>query len=330
MGAATVTQDLRALTEGPHVHRNLSTPQLVETAIARGEASLAANGALVALTGARTGRSPRDKFTVEDAETKDRVDWGKVNQPFPPDKFQALLDRVVQHMAERDLYVMDLYAGADRAYRLPIQIICEYAWHALFVKQLFVRPELTELAHHAAGIYRDRRSRVRGDSGTRRHSLRHVHPRRFHPQSDPDRRHQVRRRDEEVHLRRDELPAARARCLPHALLGEYWREWRDGALLRPVRDGQNDALRRSSAPPDRRRRAWLEPGRSVSISKADATPSASTSRKRRSRRFITPSALARCWRTWSSTRRQASPTTATFAIRRTRERPIPLSSSRMR
>ena len=150
MGAATVTQDLRALTEGPHVYRNLSIPQLVETAIARGEASLAANGALLALTGARTGRSPRDKFTVEDAETKDRVDWGKVNQPFPPEKFQALLDRVVQHMAERDLYVMDLYAGADRAYRLPIQIICEYAWHALFVKQLFVRPELTELAHHAA------------------------------------------------------------------------------------------------------------------------------------------------------------------------------------
>ena len=150
MGAATVTRDLKKLTEGPHVHRNLSTPQLIEAAIARGEASLAANGALVALTGSRTGRSPRDKFTVEDAETKDRIDWGKVNQPFPPDKFQTLLDRVVQHMAERDLYVMDLYAGAERDYRLPIQIICEYAWHALFVKQLFVRPELAELAHHVA------------------------------------------------------------------------------------------------------------------------------------------------------------------------------------
>src|SRR6516225_5357839 len=91
MGAATVTRNLKKLTEGPHVHRNLSTPQLIEAAIARGEASLAANGALVALTGARTGRSPRDKFTVEDAETKTRVDWGKVNQPFPPDKFQTLL-----------------------------------------------------------------------------------------------------------------------------------------------------------------------------------------------------------------------------------------------
>ena len=150
MGAVTVTHELRSLTEGPHVHRNLSTPQLVETAIARGEASLAANGALVALTGARTGRSPRDKFTVADEQTVSRIDWGKVNQKFPPDKFQALLNRVIAHMAERDLYIMDLYAGADATYRLPITIICEYAWHALFVKQLFVRPELRDLADHAA------------------------------------------------------------------------------------------------------------------------------------------------------------------------------------
>src|SRR5580698_10150897 len=150
MGAATMATDLRTLTEGPHVHRNLSTPQLVEAAIARGEASLAANGALTALTGSRTGRSPRDKFTVEDEETRSRVDWGKVNQPFDPAKFQALLDRVLKHMAERDLYLMDLYAGADPTYRLPITVIAEYAWHALFVKQLFVRPQLAELSRHAA------------------------------------------------------------------------------------------------------------------------------------------------------------------------------------
>jgi phosphoenolpyruvate carboxykinase (ATP) len=150
MGAATLATDLRTLTEGPHVHRNLSTPQLVEAAIARGEASLAANGALTALTGSRTGRSPKDKFTVEDEETHSRVDWGKVNQPFEPAKFLALLDRVVKHMAERDLYVMDLYAGADAAYRLPITVVAEYAWHALFVKQLFVRPQLAELSKHVA------------------------------------------------------------------------------------------------------------------------------------------------------------------------------------
>jgi phosphoenolpyruvate carboxykinase (ATP) len=150
MAAATVARGLHTLIEGPHIHRNLSTPQLVEAALARGEASLASNGALVALTGSRTGRSPRDKFIVEDEITRDTVNWGKVNQPFPKEKFHALLDRVMRHMAERDLYVMDLSAGADPAYQLPITVVCEYAWHALFVKQLFVRPGLHQLAPHAA------------------------------------------------------------------------------------------------------------------------------------------------------------------------------------
>jgi phosphoenolpyruvate carboxykinase (ATP) len=149
MGATIAMQDLRRLTEGLHAHRNLSTPQLVETAIARGEGRLASSGALVAMTGARTGRSPRDKFTVEDDQTRSRVHWGKVNQPFPPEKFHGLLERVLRHMAERDLYIMDLAAGADATYRLDIQVICEYAWHALFVKQLFIRPDPPELATHA-------------------------------------------------------------------------------------------------------------------------------------------------------------------------------------
>jgi len=148
MGTTVTRQDLQRLTEGLHAHRNLSTPALVETAIARGEGRLAANGALVAMTGARTGRSPRDKFTVEDDQTRQRVHWGKVNQPFPQDKFDALLERVLRYMAERDLFVMDLAAGADPTYRLPIQVICEYAWHALFVKQLFVRPTAEELKNH--------------------------------------------------------------------------------------------------------------------------------------------------------------------------------------
>ena len=150
MGAVSVASDTRSLIEGPHVHRNLSTPLLVETAIARGEASLASNGALVALTGARTGRSPRDKFIIEDDTTRDTIHWGKVNQPFPPEKFQAILDRVIRHMSERDLYVMDLFAGADAAYQLPVTFICEYAWHALFVKQLLVRPDFAQLAKHVA------------------------------------------------------------------------------------------------------------------------------------------------------------------------------------
>ena len=150
MNSLTPTALTGKLVEGAHVHRNLSTPQLVEAAIARGEASLADNGALVALTGARTGRSPRDKFIVRDALTSDTVDWGKVNQPFDSAKFEALLARVVAHMRERDLYVLDLFAGADPHFRLAVQIIAEYAWHALFVKQLFVRVPAEELSSHKA------------------------------------------------------------------------------------------------------------------------------------------------------------------------------------
>jgi phosphoenolpyruvate carboxykinase (ATP) len=149
MGSFSSTEALKALAAGPQVNLNLRVAQLVETALLRGEARLAANGALVATTGARTGRSPRDKFIVDDIITHDSVDWGRVNQPFPPERFEALLERVMHHMRERDLFVQDLYCGADPAYRLPIRVIAEYAWHALFVHQLFVRPEADELKAHA-------------------------------------------------------------------------------------------------------------------------------------------------------------------------------------
>jgi len=148
MGSLSITEAVRALAAGPQVHQNLPAAHLVESALLRGEARLASNGALVATTGARTGRSPRDKYTVDDAITHDSVDWGRVNQPFASDKFDALLERVLAHMGERDLFVQDLYCGADAEYRLPIRVIAEYAWHALFVRQLFVRPESSELALH--------------------------------------------------------------------------------------------------------------------------------------------------------------------------------------
>ena len=148
MASFSAMESIRALVSGPQVHRNLPVSQLIETSLLRGEGRLASNGAIVAYTGARTGRSPRDKFTIDDENTHSSVDWGRVNQPFPSDKFDALLERVTRHMSERDLFVEDLFAGADPAYRLPIRVIAEYAWHALFVKQLFVRPEAAQLAGH--------------------------------------------------------------------------------------------------------------------------------------------------------------------------------------
>jgi phosphoenolpyruvate carboxykinase (ATP) len=140
---------LRELSGGSRVHTNLSAAQLVESAILRGEGRLAANGALVAYTGARTGRSPKDKFIVDDAITHSQVDWGRVNLSFEPERFDELLKRVTEHTLGRDRFVQDLYCGADPAYRMPIRVITEYAWQALFVRQLFVRPEAEELAAHA-------------------------------------------------------------------------------------------------------------------------------------------------------------------------------------
>ena len=148
MAEVSVVESVKALAAGPRVHANLPVAELVETSLKRGEGQLAANGALVAVTGARTGRSPKDKFTVDDAVTHNVVDWGKVNKPFAPEKFEALLGRVVEHLKERELFAQDLYCGADVAYQLPIRVISEYAWHALFVRDLFVRPDAAALATH--------------------------------------------------------------------------------------------------------------------------------------------------------------------------------------
>jgi phosphoenolpyruvate carboxykinase (ATP) len=150
MSAVSVVESVKALVAGPLVHANLSVAELVETSLKRGEGQLAANGALVSVTGARTGRSPKDKFTVDDAVTHDVVDWGKVNKPIAPEKFEALLVRVLEHLKGRELFAQDLFCGADKAYQMPIRVVSEYAWHALFVRDLFVRPTAAELATHVA------------------------------------------------------------------------------------------------------------------------------------------------------------------------------------
>src|SRR5438477_3359144 len=141
---------LNQLITRPNVYRNLHAAALVEHSLRRGEGPRpAANGALVGWTGKRTGRSPKDKFTVKDAVTADKVFWGEVNQPFDPQKFEALYSRVLEYLKTRDLYVQDLFAGADPQYRLPIRVINEFAWHNLFVRDLFIRPTEEELQTHA-------------------------------------------------------------------------------------------------------------------------------------------------------------------------------------
>ncbi|HEY7347959.1 MAG TPA: phosphoenolpyruvate carboxykinase (ATP) [Ktedonobacterales bacterium] len=130
------------------VHWNLSVPQLVEQAIARSEAVLASNGALVAATGSRTGRSPKDKFIVRTPENASRIAWGKINQPIEPAVFNRFRARVSAYLQGRDVFVLDAWVGADPAYRLPIRVVAEYAWHELFARQLFRRMTPEEQANN--------------------------------------------------------------------------------------------------------------------------------------------------------------------------------------
>jgi len=140
--------ELADLLAHKNVQRDPSTPKLVEAAIRNGEGVLSSRGALVSETGKRTGRSPKDKFTVKDAITENKVDWGSVNLSFSPEKFDALYDRVLEYLQNKQVYVQDLFCGADPRYQLPIQVISEYAWHSLFVHQLFIRPTAEELKTH--------------------------------------------------------------------------------------------------------------------------------------------------------------------------------------
>jgi phosphoenolpyruvate carboxykinase (ATP) len=130
------------------VHWNLGTAQLIERAIALREGLLASGGALVVRTGDHTGRSAKDKFVVRDEESESTIDWGDVNQPFSPLQFDNLHNKLLGYLQARDLYVQDCFAGADPRYRLPIRVITERAWHNLFARQLFVRPDPLETGSH--------------------------------------------------------------------------------------------------------------------------------------------------------------------------------------
>jgi phosphoenolpyruvate carboxykinase (ATP) len=133
-------QDLNA------VYWNLSTSSLYEEALRRREARVAHLGPLVVRTGQHTGRSPNDKFIVEDPTSKDKIWWGKVNRPLSAEKFDVLHARMMAYLQGKDLFVQDCYAGADKDYRLPVRIVTEYAWHSLFARNMFIHPPAQDLA----------------------------------------------------------------------------------------------------------------------------------------------------------------------------------------
>lgn len=128
------------------VFYNASPEKLIEHSVASHEGILSDTGALAIRTGTFTGRSPKDKFAVEDDQTRDEIDWNNFNQPFAPEKFQSLSKDVRQHLSKQPrLYVMDLFAGADSDYRLNVRVIAEFPWSAHFANNMFLRPSKEEL-----------------------------------------------------------------------------------------------------------------------------------------------------------------------------------------
>jgi phosphoenolpyruvate carboxykinase (ATP) len=131
------------------VYWNLSVPALCEEAVRRREGLMAEGGPLVCRTGQHTGRSPNDKFIVQESSSEAHVWWGKVNRPIEATHFDELHGQLVRYLEGKELFVQDCFAGADPDYRLPIRVITENAWHSLFARHMFIRGENHERLRHA-------------------------------------------------------------------------------------------------------------------------------------------------------------------------------------
>ncbi len=128
------------------VHANETAPALVAHAIRKGEGALSADGAFSVRTGIHTGRSVADKFLVDELETSAEIAWGKINQRMSRSHFTAFRGRVQAYLQGRELFVQDLYAGADPEHRIRVRLVTTGAWHALFARNMFLRPAEKELS----------------------------------------------------------------------------------------------------------------------------------------------------------------------------------------
>jgi phosphoenolpyruvate carboxykinase (ATP) len=131
---------------GRTVRANLSRAELVEDAIRHGEGLLAAEGPLVVRTGRHTGRSPEDKFIVDEPGSRDHIWWGAVNRPISEAHYDRLRARLTAYCADRDLYAQDCFIGAHPGHRRSLRVYTETAWASLFARNLFRRPSADDLA----------------------------------------------------------------------------------------------------------------------------------------------------------------------------------------
>ena len=132
----------------PPAGRNLPVSKLVEIALARQEGVLTDTGALCCTTGNYTGRSPNDRYIVDEASVHSQIAWGNVNKPISLEIFDRLYQRALEYLETKDYFVFDGFAGADEKYSMPLRVINEYAWHNIFVQQLFIRPTSQQLEVH--------------------------------------------------------------------------------------------------------------------------------------------------------------------------------------
>ncbi|RPI91238.1 MAG: phosphoenolpyruvate carboxykinase (ATP) [Chloroflexi bacterium] len=123
---------------------NLTTETLYEEAVFRGEGATSIGGPFIAHTGKHTARSANDKFVVRHSDSENNIWWGTYNRPVTTDKFGALYDRLLGYLQGRDVFVQDVYAGADEDYRLPVRFVTEHAWHSMFIRNMFILPEALE------------------------------------------------------------------------------------------------------------------------------------------------------------------------------------------
>jgi phosphoenolpyruvate carboxykinase (ATP) len=140
------TLEAVGLTPRRPVHANLGPPALYEHAARRGEGVIVQGGPFCAITSPHTGRSPGDKFIVREPSSEAQISWGRVNQPLAEEHFERLKAAVLEHLAAQELFVRDLFAGADPNHRFGLRFVTPNAWHALFVYNMFLRPTASDLA----------------------------------------------------------------------------------------------------------------------------------------------------------------------------------------
>jgi len=127
------------------IHYNLPIQELTSLAVEREGGTIAKSGALCINTGKYTGRSPRDRYIVDEASVHNHINWGKTNLAISPEKFEGLYNKALDYIKNKELYVFDGFVGADKSYRMPIRVINEYAYQNQFAQQMFIKPKAVEL-----------------------------------------------------------------------------------------------------------------------------------------------------------------------------------------